>query len=751
MQRTLIGVLLALPCCLAFGDVVIRMPEQASNDIRFVAEDLRWHLQEMTGGKESLTIELGTEIARERALSVAGSLKNGESAVVGAGDCVYIWGAGDKGMVNGVYRFLEKGLGCRWLTAWDKPYIPKRERLSVGAFVDVNRPGLAYRWLLTAMGSAQLPKNGSLFLYRNRSNTENWKYYGNVALPRDTLPLRPEFYCPHPMCHSMFFYVPKERFKDHPEWFSMDRKGVRQRDMQFCFSSKALRETYTKAFLDNIARNDGTGVFDLSQTDEHGDGFCWCPACSNLTERYGTPAAPLLVYLKELGTKVAARYPNALIKFLCYRKTQTQHPPNEAFGKLPDNIIPVLAPVDDDFAKGLNAPVNTGTLANFKRWRSIAQNVWVWYYPLPYGDKGLSPFSSIWRWSGDLETLTDAGLTGAQFEHSVGYSTGINTADLQAWLILKKYEHPHADVKRLTEEFCRCYYGAAKGEMLEYVSDLERISHEYDKFLVWNSYIPKSFTVDNLIRWNTLFEHAESKLGGDMTLLQHVREMRVGLDLHTLKKYEALRRAGLTATPSDIYNRLSETLEKAYERRAPGDAKKSDFCPPNRGFDILNKQAKLHYNLANGGMKPLPPHLAKYPEEDVVQLFNAGGGSDSVSKTAQVRMPDAASGYATANDGDSKDSKGFHVGYYDRANGKFGESVRIPQASVGEEGFSFYRVGEVVPSQCGYVFIGNSCLVRTYLDECYEPAVAVKWDLWVSLKREGDMIWYDRLVVIRKR
>lgn len=735
----------------ADGAIDIRTPPEPPNDVRFAAEDLRWHLNEMTDGRGDIAIEVGTERAKEKALAAAGSLKDGESAAVGDGSCVYIWGAGQMGTANGVYRYLERNLGCRWLTAWDHPYVPKRASLTAGRFSDVNRPGLSVRWLLTAMGSAQLPRNGSLFLHRNRGNCDNWKVSGNVDLPKGCRPLEKEVYCVPPMVHSMFWYVSNTNFEQHADWFSMDHDGKRKRNMQYCFSSKELRAEYVRAFLAHVGKCGGRGVFDLSQTDEHGDGFCWCPACTALTERYGTPAAPLLDFLKELGPAVKAKFPESRIKFLCYRKTQTQIPPNAAFGRLPDNVIPVVAPIDDDFSKDLTAPANAGTLTDFKRWRAIADaGVWVWYYPLPYGGNG-APFSSIGRWSADLEMLFDAGLTGGQFEHDVGYSTGLNTADLQAWLILKKYEHPHADAGRLMREFCRCHYGAAAGEAVAYVEDLERITREYPKFLVWNSFIPSALNVPNLLKWNALFARAEAKVKDDPVLLQHVRELRAGLDLYTLKRFEQLRKGGFGEAAKEVYGRLSDTLAKAYERRAPGKAKEAVFCPPKGAFKKLNERAKLLFELANGGMKPLPPHLAKVPEEDLVQLFNSGGGSNASGKSEQVEMADAASGRATTNDGDSRDPKGFHVGYYDRANGKFGESIHLKREDMAEGEFRFYRVGEVVPSQCGYVFIGQSCLVRTYLDECYEPAVPVKWDLWISLKFDGEKVWYDRLVLVRKR
>ena len=513
----------------------------------------------------------------------------------------------------------------------------------------------------------------------------------------------------------------------------------------------------TKRIIADIDKNGGKGYFDLSQRDEYGGTFCLCPDCKTLVEKYGTPGAPLFDYLRELGNILIKRRTGAFVHFLAYRREQTQKPPNDTFGRFPDNIIPVCAPIDGDFSKNYLHTNNAQDYVDLKHWCSITRYTWMWYYPMAYGK---SPFAGIDRWAKDLKLAADAGLTGGSFEHDVGYRIGAKYADLQAWLIAKLYEHPEKPVAPLVREFCHLYYGAAAEEIMAHIKELEQVTAGHDGYLAWNGMLNENLAPDRLMRWYALFNAAEAKVANDAKLLQHVREARSDVDFYMLKRHTKLKAAGFSVPPETVYARLTNTYERAFELRSPGKennhfGKALKYNPTVNAYKSACKRAKEACQMAAHGAAALPEQFRGLSEDDYLEVPNTREMGPEL-----VTMPDAAYGVASSDEGDSNDPKGFHCGYWDITNKKFCACRWIADDEVAEpDRFCFYRLGVIVPAPHGYVFPGNSCHIRSYLDECYTPGEPVRWELWVSLKFEGprykgskakeNRVWYDRTLLVK--
>lgn len=755
------------------------IPRDAPNDTRFAAHDLTNHLYRMTGipfplqeggeGNEAQTIEVGTSRAKSAALAAAGRLENGESAAVLDGTNLFVWGAGKQGTANGVYVFLEDRLGCRWFTPWDEPHVPKRESIVLGTFADVNRPKLTERWILTIESTDQLHPDGMLFQYRNRLNALTWDRYHNVSLPPGCTDLRPEIYCPYPLVHSLCIRMPahgkdgaKGDFDEHPEWFSMDAEGRRRDNWQMCFANRQLRDELTRRMLKAFdAVKERPCYLDLSQRDEFGDAFCLCPDCKAMAKRYGTPAAQFFDYLRELGNLLLRERPGCHVRFLAYRTSQTQIPPNESFGRFPDNLIPVFAPIEGDFSKDYLHPANATAFAHLKRWCAITHRTWTWYYPLPYGGT-CPPYLAIGRWTKDLRLAAAAGLTGGCFEHDVGCPSGLNFTDLQAWLMAKLYEHPEKDVGPLIVEFCRNQYGAAAGDVLAYLRELETMSREYGAFVSWDGSLLPLLTPERLMHWTGLFDAAEKKVADDPLKVQRLRECRAGVDIYALKRYPRLKASGCGIPPEVFRDRLTNMLERSYARRCPGKdanpiAPVVKWCNPVKDMCLrMTKKVESAYMTAAGGDVKLPEQFAGVPEADLHVVPNTGGdGGGKLEPKA-----DAAYGFASSDAADSNEEEGFCCGFWDTANMRWGATRRIrPEDVRTPDKYEFYHIGVISLSPNCYVFAGSSCRVRSRLEDYYMPGEPEYWDLWVSLKFEGpryrgsraseNRVWYDRLVLRR--
>ena len=84
------------------------------------------------------------------------------------------------------------------------------------------------------------------------------------------------------------------------------------------------------------------GILDFTQNDKHG-GFCFCPKCQALVEKYKTPGGPYFDFLVEMGEHFAKKYPKLMFRFFSYQEDMTGIPPKGI--KFPDNMSVIIAPL----------------------------------------------------------------------------------------------------------------------------------------------------------------------------------------------------------------------------------------------------------------------------------------------------------------------------------------------------------------------------------------------------------------------
>jgi hypothetical protein len=235
------------------------------------------------------------------------------------------------------------------------------------------------------------------------------------------------------------------------------------------------------------------------------------------------------------------------------------------------------------------------------------------------------------------------------------------------------------------------------------------------------------------------------------------------VDYYVLKRYSKLKTAGFAVPPETVYVRLTNTYERAFERRSPGKennrfGKAIKYNPAIGAYKKACRLAKDAYQIASRGAAPLPEKFRKYKEDDIIEVPNTGGSGGA----KLIEVADAAYGIASYDEKDSNDPKGFYCGYWDSTNKKFWacRMIKDDEVEVADK-FCFYKLGVIVPAPHGYLFPGHSCRVRSQLDDCYTPGEPVYWELWVSLKFEGprykgskakeNRVWYDRAILVRTK
>lgn len=748
-------------------DYSIVLAPDASPTDRFAAEELKTFLEQSTTARFPIanspvagkTIELGTAVARSIIGEASVNLLEDEECIYKIeGDAVAICGGGRVGLCYGVYSFLECELGCRWFTTMGENLVPHYEILSVRDGSHSEKPRLAYRMLLTFGNADDRDSNDHLFLFRNRINQVPANYENVLRADlKGRLPVRMRQN--NPSCHSFFRYVPPNGkhgyFKNHPEYFSLSRSGVRE-PRQLCLSNPELRRTLTENFLAHAKKVGGRGFLDLSQEDAGGE-MCMCADCRVLARKYKSTGGPLFDYLVELAPKVKDAFPELVIHFLAYHKDSTQPPPVMA-DRFPDNVAAVFAPLDDDFSKDISHPENADSLRDLRNWCKLCK-VWAWSYPSVYTG-GNPPFGGLGRSAADLRLGVEVGLTGAYHEHDVGTSYGANFADAQTWLLVQGFRDPSRDWRELRKEFCDFYYGAASGDIIEYEEFLERGREAMTTRLGFLGRADAFFAPADYVEWERRFDAMEHRSDGSSIAVQRLREVRLGLDAAVLMNWKDIVRkiSDVGFTPASVYARATNTYYRAVERRFTAETAKA------RKAKLLNASKGLLAYLKNGHFlstvmpKALPDELKSVPEDRIVQIFPI----DTYINVERVSLDDAASGFALVERKvpASHRKPPFPFGLYDRTNRKHLLEGRISALDIVPGTFHLYKLGRsaVTSGECN-LWMGASWHMSQMCQQVFRPGIDDEWDIYVSLKFEGpdydsssrlqeSSVYFDRVVFV---
>lgn len=749
--------------------VIVQNPQGSASE-RFAAQELQYFLKQATKAdfrivhtppRNGKGIYIGN-IPGARAIigeKRFRALRNQESAVFTSGKGLALAGGGKHGTVYAVYCFLEDQLGIRFLTTSSPDHIPFHKKLVTGKLAYTKKPFFDFRWIQTIGYEGTRTPNGALFLFRNRLNIVDFNYRSPVINPRKDA-VTPEMYLSNPMSHNFYRIIPPSRyFKTHPEYFTMDSNGKRiQR--QLCFSNEALRREFIRNFLNIIRRGrKNAQIFACSQND-YPRSFCECVPCLRFNIKYSSQCGAYLDFFPELCKAVAEKYPEVRITFSAYREEHTQTPsPLYTKQNFPKNAIVVFCPIDNDHTKDYSHKNNLRHGKSLRAWGKITPNLWAYYYTMPYGGT-FPPSSTIGRFASDTAFAARANASGVCYEHTRGVQHGINSAEMQTYILLKLYQDPFQDWKKLAREFCRLYYTPVAEEILSYFMDVEQQYAKYPNYLPWNGRVTTFMTPQWLCSNQVLFDRMEKKAGKDPVMLQRIREARLGLDIATLEFFRQLKKdPAVKKIPSagSIYNRAMDSLKKSLQKRYPSTL----FWPAQRKnqYNRIANPLKRFLTAAETRVKPLPALFRKIPETKIHQVF-----AGIYRKCKTLAMKDAAAGKA-ARDPELEQKNPltypFRCGFYDQVNKRFIIDRKIRPEEIKPDKFHFYKVGKVRLTPACILWVGWTWRVHSPLGQFYVPGTENEYELWISLKFEGPLyskksrkkhnqVWYDRAVLIKK-
>ena len=423
------------------------------------------------------------------------------SLVLTDGKDIVICGGSGKGLIYGVYGFIEKYLHCKKISNDSAIIIPSKQISIPGHIRDERKPQFIYREVYyPASHDAEYLEWSELQQFEDL-----WGLWG----------------------HSYNKLVPAQTyFRSHPEYYALV-KGQRQ-PSQLCLANEAVFKIVVDDLKKRMAQNPDAIYWSVSPNDDIG--YCECDKCKAINDAQGSPSGSLIQFVN----RVAAAFPDKMITTLAYG--YTHRAPKSL--KPADNVYVFLSDIDAYRDKSLADEGSAAAFRNdLKAWGALTPNLFVWDYITQFTNY-LAPFPNLLTLQPNMQFFKDNGVKGV-FEQGSG-DTYSEWAELRSYVTAKLLADDKADVKQLTAAFLKDYYGNAAPYLQQYIDLLqEKMITSHRKLDIygnpvneWNAYLSPEL----LDQYSTLFDKAEAAIEGNTTLQDRVMRARLPLEYTVLQQ-----------------------------------------------------------------------------------------------------------------------------------------------------------------------------------------------------------------------
>lgn len=442
-----------------------------------------------------------------------------------------IAGGTEKGVLYGVYTFLEKYLGCRKYSS-AVTYVPKQKKIILNSINELQLPAFTYREDFYRDANDpeyhdwhKLDSHGE-----NGNNTSEWgswvHTFANLLSPEEYGASHPEYFS---------FYDGHRHSGVVPSW---DGKGE-QPEAQLCLTNPEVLEIVSKNLQTQIDQNPEALYWSVSQNDNVN--YCRCSGCAELDEKYaafppgskmyGTHAnsqyAPIgMGSLLTFINQVAERFPDKIISTLAYQYTRV--PPKDLEPRKNVNIM--LCNIESS----RNTTIEQGDKAfssDLEGWGKLTDNIIVWDYVIQFPHL-ISPFPNLLTLQPNLQFFQKNRVS-AVFEQG-NREIGGEFAELRAYIIAKLLWDPHVNMNTVLDDFLKGYYGNASKDINEYIDLLHANNRAQSgvKLSIFGSPVQEkeTFLSDSLVTvYNKIFDRAQKAVSGSPELTERIKTARMPL------------------------------------------------------------------------------------------------------------------------------------------------------------------------------------------------------------------------------
>ena len=357
----------------------IVIPDKKEIQDVFAAEELATYLNKVTKHKFPIIAESDFSggnavfVGSTKRAEKTGRLAPDEFRIYLDGKNVIIAGSPWRGVLFGVYEFLERFAGVRFFTP-ECERIPFRKVLTVPDTTDIrHKSAFPYRFIY-----AGKRKNHTTGFFR-KMRLSGWsaekKYGSSARFGTDS------------HCHTYFKYS-----KDFPREISWaDSSGVRHIvDTAFngsiCFSQPEVLRRMAERLKNNIANDRKKAKqlglpppekYSVSQNDC--DVACGCTECQKFIRKHGVSGL-VIDFSNRLADIVCKDYPDINIIISAY--FDSLNPPKTAIRPHKNITVQVATYTKTfrDHLRSIHDPVNKEYMALLTAWSKVADSISIWDY-----------------------------------------------------------------------------------------------------------------------------------------------------------------------------------------------------------------------------------------------------------------------------------------------------------------------------------------------------------------------------------
>ena len=285
--------------------------------------------------------------------------------------------------------------------------------------------------------------------------------------------------------HNLTVLIYSGEYKaDHPYWFAQGSEIE-----QLCLSNEEMMDELARVVFEYLIEPENLQLnyFLFGMAD--GGGYCHCPSCTVLLEKYGGKNSAIAVrFTNAMQIKI-----NSLLEaygdtremtysFLMYN--EYDDPPvkedgNGNFVPYDDTVVPAenvviqFTPIGIDFSKKLDDPTSNTNALEYRKlrgWQAITDQIEYYGYSANFNDF----FFGYNDWGGAQR------LFQLLAESNAVYSTWCDTngttnpvfQELRTYIWTKLSWDPYCDFGELIEKFCDFYYEDASSSVIGYYNAL---------------------------------------------------------------------------------------------------------------------------------------------------------------------------------------------------------------------------------------------------------------------------------------
>lgn len=389
-------------------------------------------------------------------------------------DNIIITGNSPRGILYGVYRFLEEFIGFRCFSIDCETY-RKQDILSINkGYQLIFDFSFEYRevYFTKAFNGDFASKN---MLNSNLANLSN--IHGNKV----------KWFNFH---HSFSDLInPNEYFDSHPEYFSLIDGKRRKEHTELCLSNKDVFNLCLNKLRTWIIENPDCKIFSVAQDEWMGHFIkmaCECENCKKIDEENNSQSGSIITFVNKLANEIKKEFPDKLIHTFAYqysRKTPTKVIPLE-------NVIVRLCNIECSWSRSIeeSAKINkTSESAKFYQdlinWSKITNRLYIWDYAVNFRNY-LLPFPNLHTMEKNIKLYRKMKVKGILMQGNFSHGGGGYLDELKSYVVSRLLRDDERKLDELIQEFCDNYYGIESSKLIiDYINIWEEQVKDYDLWL----------------------------------------------------------------------------------------------------------------------------------------------------------------------------------------------------------------------------------------------------------------------------